>query len=422
MTRFYFEENEDDREQYIKTIFPLSFGLSFIIILTSLVTGYFFSSYFLKGIPFWPYIFFSIGSVFFGAFPSLILALTRAKRKASEFVLIQLAQFAITTINIIIFVVMLKEGAAGKIKADFLSKGIVFLALLSLLKKSLKFSFNKRYVSNVLKYSAPLIPHALGWWGMSLADRLIIQYYLPLQDVGIYSFAFNFGMIVLIFGDALNNAWAPFFFEKAGDERYHKKLANIIKISVSIFCFVALSVDIFSPSIIKFISHNPGYLLATPYVPYLVLSFSFMSFYLLFCNQIFFIKKTYYLSMITGLVAILNIAVKLFLVPRYGIWGVAFSTTMIYAIYFLIVFFIANNKFRLPLEALRMFMSIIFVTFFTFVLTAHTNASLSFLTNVSLYLSSIMILTLITFSKNDFLMILSFAKNVWINKDFRNGK
>lgn len=422
MTRFYFEKNKDEQEKYISTIFSLSFIFSISIVAFTFILGYLFSYEIIKQIPFWPYLFFSIGSVFLSSFPALILAIIRARRSANQYVFIQLFQFVLNAAVIIVMVVILKQGAAGKIKADFISRGVVFGMLIIWFIKNIKFSLKRDYVTNILKYSSPLIPHALGWWGMSLADRLIMQYYLPLKDVGIFSLAYNFGVIVLIFGDSLNNAWAPFFFEKAGDEKNHLKLAKIMKVSIASFCFVAISIDIISPEVVKLITHNPGYILSIPYIPFLALSFSFISFYTIFCNQLFFIKKTYYLPIITGAVAILNIIVKIIVIPKFGIWGVVISTVGIYVIYFFITYVIANKQFKLPLEITRIFILITFVSAFTILFSIYSKYSFATIYNFPLYVLLIVMLTVITLTKEDISKLLGYAKYEVINKVFKSKK
>ncbi|MEH7445208.1 oligosaccharide flippase family protein, partial [Bacillus sp. JJ1122] len=58
-----------------------------------------------------------------------------------------------------------------------------------------------------LALSLPLIFHVLSQQVLSYVDRFMLDYYINENEVGIYSFVYNIGMIISLLLSSINNAW-----------------------------------------------------------------------------------------------------------------------------------------------------------------------------------------------------------------------
>ena len=86
-----------------------------------------------------------------------------------------------------------------------------------LIKKGKTF-VNFDYWKYAITLSIPLIFHGLSNVANSQIDRIIINKYIGDSATGIYSFAYNVGIIISVVAISLEQAWLPWFFQKFKDE------------------------------------------------------------------------------------------------------------------------------------------------------------------------------------------------------------
>ena len=66
-----------------------------------------------------------------------------------------------------------------------------------------------------LPLSLPLVPHMLLALGLVAADRLILQRFRSMQEVGVYSLAYTLGMMMFLVTVSVAQAWSPMFYRMA---------------------------------------------------------------------------------------------------------------------------------------------------------------------------------------------------------------
>src|SRR5690606_2266478 len=88
-----------------------------------------------------------------------------------------------------------------------------------ILKSKHLYSLNIDKVSlrNGVLYSSPLIVHSISNYLISYADRYFILTFYDLGHVGIYSVAYQIGLIMSFVGNSFNQAYTPFLFKKLSD-------------------------------------------------------------------------------------------------------------------------------------------------------------------------------------------------------------
>ena len=59
-----------------------------------------------------------------------------------------------------------------------------------------------KYIRDALDYGLPLVPHALAGWALLASDRLILEHYVSLTELGLYNFGYKLGMVMsfLVYG------------------------------------------------------------------------------------------------------------------------------------------------------------------------------------------------------------------------------
>lgn len=219
------------------------------------------------------------------------------------------------------------------------SKTLAFLlvgsySLYKLIKLS-KYSFNKQHIIYTLNYSIPLLPAILSNFILAQFDRYAIQNLTnSMSNVGIYSFAYNVGMILNTFIVAIANSWRPFFYEKMNKNDY-SGLESIVYKNTKLVFVAALLFLLFSKEIVMVMA-DEKYFEALNLVPVIILSYVFIYFYTIYFQYLSYNKKTIFISINACIAGATNIILNYKFIPIYGYMAAAYTTLVSYILLFLL--------------------------------------------------------------------------------------
>jgi len=120
-----------------------------------------------------------------------------------------------------------------KIYAVFLAELIAVIVVQSIYfhnsRVRPKFSINGVELKKTFLYALPFFLADIGWYLIRFSDRTIISLYLPLEALGIFSFAANLTYHLRIATRSIGEVISPYFFELLGKEKILFNLAGQIK-------------------------------------------------------------------------------------------------------------------------------------------------------------------------------------------------
>ena len=279
---------------------------------------------------------------------SIPLSIFRARKESLKYISFEIVSFVIMC-GLVIYLVAVKDYKVMGALIGFLTGSILSTVLLySFTWSHYKVQFSVFEASKLLRFGIPIIAVSLSTFIFNFSDRYFIKFYLDFTQVGLYELGYNFGMILIVlFITPLRLVWQPVFLsvkdDKNANEFYSKTLTYVFAFGVILFLLVSL----FSKEVIQLIT-NENYWNAYKVIPLIALS------YLVFgCQRIIDIgislsRKTYILSVIFVIGAILNIILNILLIPSYGIMGAAFATAITFITLFLSVLII--NKKLYPVQ------------------------------------------------------------------------
>ncbi|MHB1059073.1 MAG: lipopolysaccharide biosynthesis protein [Rhodanobacter sp.] len=251
----------------------------------------------------------------------------------------------------LMLVVVLAQGAAGRINAQACVVILSALLALYLLAKDrlLTWSWRPLYLREAMLFGAPLIPHVAGTFLLNAADRLVINSELGLAQAGIYMTAVQLTMAMAIVFDAINKAYVPWLFErlKRDQPEEKKQIVRWTYLYFGLALAVAAVAFFVGPYAITLIA-GTQYTEAGKVIGLLALGQAFGGMYLMVTNYIFYSKRTGLLSMATLCSALVNIALLLLLVDKFGTLGAAWAFMLSMAIRFMLTWGIAQKRHRMP--------------------------------------------------------------------------
>ncbi len=361
VVRIYFDYDEEEKKKELMGSLFLFFALTLISL--SLLQTIFGSAIYnpiFKEVSFFPFLCIMVWASCSRSLASMGLSLFRAREESLKFALLQSISLFVTIYFSIYFVVLKNQGAVGKLKGHLYGSVLLLLMVLIFLVKHMKPAFNMTIIRNSLALGLPLVPHMLAGWIINLSDRLILQYYSDISEVGLYSVGVKIASVLQMIVLSFNSAWSPFMFSLLKKEENAKEqIAKLSTIYAAAVLFLAVALSIFSKEVI-FLMTEKSFHHSYTVVPLIAYSYVFYGMYLMLTNQFFYAKKTLFLPFITGSVAVINIILNFLFIPQYGMIGASTATLLSFIFYGFVTYFYSTKVIPINYEVKRIF--ILFVS------------------------------------------------------------
>lgn len=279
----------------------------------------------------------------FQTFFQILLNYQRIQEKVIDYGIYSCSNSILTFLFVIIFVLYLKQGWHGYVYGQLITLTIITGLSIYLFYKwelfSLKGLSFKRF-KEIASWGIPLIPHLGAIWIRQGMDRYIIESHHTTADVGLFSFALNLVSIIIMIGMSFNNTFSVNIFNTLSSEmslqqkkqRLNQQSKKIKIIYLASSVVIVLGVSFFIPIIM------PNYEESIKYVYILSLYGLCQCFYFLYCNYLFYYKRTKTLMYITFGSSILHLVLSLCLTP-YSL----FFTSCIYVLVQILIVYIVKN-------------------------------------------------------------------------------
>ncbi len=300
-----------------------------------------------KSIPFNPYWILILWIVFFQIFNQIVISYYLCRKNFKRCATLQYVNFLITTTCIIYFIVVLREGALGQIKGLLIGNFLFFTLFYWDYAKNfrLKFSFNK--LKYALSFGLPVVFHLLASVSLNFIDRVILERYVSLADLGIYTLGYQVGMVMSVLVNSFNQAWAPNYYDLMKDKNLNHSwhVKRVFYIWLGVIGTICLIGSMWSKELLLFLTPAKFHKSAQ-IVPIIIFSYVINGLYFFAVNPILFFKKTKFLPFTTGTAAILNIMLNFLLIPKYGIMGAAYATVISFMFMAVSVYLISLRLFN----------------------------------------------------------------------------
>jgi len=324
------------------------------------------------------------------------LSLVQTLEWGGKFFLLTIAQVTVNILAGVLLVVFLKQGAAGVLWAQLISSLFALVTVVWLIRDWFGRSFLRIPVKDIkdsIKYSLPIIPHMLSIYIYMYSDRLILQRYVSLADIGIYSIATTLASILLIIVNSVNNAYCPYFFKIAETDRQKagEELKRFIGVWWAGIMVIFMGYLLFSSYLVRFMT-RPSFYPAIPFIPILAGAFIFRGLYCFCANNLFYMEKTKFIPVITVAAALASIALNLIFIPKFGIMAASWNTVLSYFVTFVLAHYFSARYFPVKYPW-RDMLNIAFLLFFIYLAAKLINMFFPgrFILNFSVNIVAIMV-------------------------------
>ena len=281
--------------------------------------------------PFDPYLRLALWTAYLqSAFVLLPPALLRAREAARGYIGYNLAFFCLTN-GLILWRVAGGGGAGGYLGAQLIASALMAVVAVAVLLPHARPALAWAALAPMLAYSLPLVPHFLGHWGLGLADRAIVERYAGLEQLGLYTLAFQVGAVAQLAVTAGINALLPMFARAARDPAELARLPRAATYYALAAAAVVLALALAAQDVLRLLT-PPAYHAAGPMAVLLIIAAMPLALYYLPMNALAQTAgRTAAIPLLTLAAAAVSLSLTLLLAPRYGAMAAAASTVVGYS-------------------------------------------------------------------------------------------
>ncbi|WP_326998465.1 lipopolysaccharide biosynthesis protein [Bacillus mycoides] len=265
-----------------------------------------------------------VSTILIGIFKQI----ARGINKSIAFAATDIIQTILTAISAVYLLYVKNKGIEGYFDSLIIANIISLIVLLIWIKiwRYIDFKeFNRECAKDLLKYGLPLVPNVLAWWFINASDRFVLANYTNFETIGLYSLAFKYAGILMVFSTIFNLAWQTTANSLKKSDEKEIIFSKVFKGYYVFFVFVSTFMLIFGKTALGIIA-TQDYYESWVFIP-LLLSANFCIIMSGFYSVAHLLaKKTNKIFYSTLIVGTLNIILNLLLVPKFGAQASAFST------------------------------------------------------------------------------------------------
>ncbi|MGI9104584.1 MAG: lipopolysaccharide biosynthesis protein [Terriglobales bacterium] len=302
------------------------------------------------GPQFFPFVLLAVGTVALNQVTEMQMLLETLEHRARRYTLFAIILASGSGLGSLIFVVGLRWGGLGLLIGKLVAS-VVIASYVAWSWRSWLQAPSFRIMRQLAVVAATLLPYHFLALGLTAADRFILKLYRPLADVGIYSVAYSFGMVMNILVSSVLQAWAPEFYRMATDHE-GKPAAAMGTISTALLAgligIATFGVAI-SPGFIRTFL-DARYERAAPIVPIIIASLALHAFFALVQLGLRQLHRFTTIVWISAVAFAVNLGLNFALIPRYGLYGAAWATLAGYAVEAVLCMAMSQRLYPIPLQ------------------------------------------------------------------------
>src|SRR5438067_3190540 len=276
-------------------------------------------------------------------------SLFRVEQRSTAYVAATLANVAITIAATVLLVVVFDKGPIGVLVGNFTGTLIVYAALLLYSRHALGLQFDRKLYRAMNRFGLPLVPSAVALWLTNFSDRFFLIKLTDAHEVGLYSIGVRVASAIVLLLTAFRMAWPAFAYSIEDDHEAQRTYSFVLTYVVYVCCWLALALGLLAPWILRVITTKPFYPAQNVVAP---LAFGVAAFGAYVVVQIGTGRSRQTRSnwVVTGVAAVLNVALNFALIPPYGRMGAAIATVSAYTLLFVGMAWRAHTVFPVPYQ------------------------------------------------------------------------
>lgn len=288
---------------------------------------------------------------------AVALSVFQTLQRPWAYIAVQVGYAALLGALSVALILFAKLGWEGRALGQVIAVSIVVAAAFPYLSVRIPIDWRSSDwpLRKLLRFGAPLLPHAMAAIAMASMDRFILASVEGARQLGLYVAAAQIASLVVVAATAGNQAWLPWLYGRlaANSDAADRELVRMTYLVFACLFAATLGLILIAPWLVPLIA-GPQFVEAVPLLRLLALAMAMNAAYLFVAAHLFYHERTGVLSLVSLTAAAFQFAVTVTLGTRFGVEGVAAATALGALFYWLLTWTMAARQRRLPwFSALR---------------------------------------------------------------------
>lgn len=316
--RFMFETSEEEKKKVISNVWYFVIGA----IVVFLAIGYLLNEIFLDLEYFDLLCIYTISTIFM----NLYQRIARSYDLRKEYALSGIIQTIVVLLVQLFFLKFTNFKEDGLVYAYLVSVVVSCVYIETRTKALEKINFrliDLKCIWNMIKFSAPLVPNSISWWGVSSVGRIIIIMNLGYMANGIYSMSNKFASLITMVTSTFLLAFQEFLISEKNEDE-DSTLVEIFNHYLHLLAIGTGALLLLQQMYFEWFI-DEQYMESLNYIPLVMLSMFFSSIASFYGTGYFAYKRTGDSLKTTIISAVVNIVLSVVLINILQLWGIALA-------------------------------------------------------------------------------------------------
>ena len=287
---------------------------------------------------------------------SLFLYLLRMLERAKYFVFTSISSLLLSAGLTLYLLTVLKKGVLALIVGNLLSLIVTVIMVLPVFIKRSTFKLSRSILIPPLKYAYPLLLSEYSNLLIQSGDRYVLRIFNSVSTVGLYTFGYQIaGILQTALVTPLKQALQPIVLKQ---EEEPEAIRHFLRVGATYFyligCAVCLLISLFSREILMLFARKEVFWAAWVIVPIITYSYVQHGIGNFVGWGMGLMKKSFHVSGIVLVAALVNIGLNFLFVPQWGMLGAAFATMLSYIVWNLLKAYYSAKFYDLHFEVGRL--------------------------------------------------------------------
>lgn len=274
----------------------------------------------------------------------------RAENRPFVYSLLSIGNLLVSLFTNILCIGVLSMGLTGAVLG--IGSGYIFVVLCTLPVIVLRAGVKIRpdIARGLLSFGVPLVLSVISYWALQVLDRYLLTIFGSLAQTSEYAVAYTLGSALsIVVISPFTLAWPTAMFTIAKRKDAERVFQGVFRLFGFFLLFAAFGLSLMGKLLLYWL-YPPVYHTAEFVIPVVAGSLVFYGLYYIVNIGLNVKRKTWLLSLFPTIAAIINLALNLVLIPRYGAMGAAIATLLAYIVLTLVAYLVNQRFYPLPFE------------------------------------------------------------------------
>lgn len=253
------------------------------------------------------------------------------------------------TLNIFLIVV-LEMGLNGYFISSLVANVVSNSFFIAIALRECGTGFSRTAAYEIRDFMLPLLPGNLLGFASRQVERILVKFQIDLTSVGVLEMGYKFPFLITqLITQPVMRAWETRRFEIADEADGAERISKMFTSFLFLVVYAGLVMGVLVKPLLDVLT-PPEFGLA-----YRIARIEILTLVLQGCNMhilfgLFYAKHTGVVTRIRSVAAVLKIGLTWFFIHSWGIYGAAYSATVIAALTLLVTYPLSQRRYRLELE------------------------------------------------------------------------